>query len=60
MIMPNNTLPTDFFLKPYQARQVKWFEGNRTIGEMLDDNSMTLEMLNKGIESSNEKIRAAT
>lgn len=48
-----------YFMQPQQARQVKWIDGNRTIGEMLDDGLMTLEMLQMGIGSENEQVKAA-
>ena len=48
-----------YFMQPQQARQVKWIDGNRTIGEMLDDGSMTLSMLAKGMGSENQSIKAA-
>ena len=48
-----------YFMQSQQARQVKWIDGNRTIGEMLDDGSMTLSMLAKGMECENQTIKAA-
>lgn len=48
-----------YFMQPQQARQVKWINDNRTIGEMLDDGLMTLEMLQMGIGSENEQVKAA-
>ena len=52
-------MSSGYFMQPQQARQVKWIDGNRTIGEMLDDGSMTLSMLVKGQESENPNIKAA-
>ena len=52
-------MPSSYFMQPQQARQVKWIDRNRTIGEMLDDGSMTLSMLTKGQESENPNIKAA-
>ena len=46
-------------MQPQQARQVKWIDSNRTIGEMLDDGSMTIAMLAKGQECENPNIKAA-
>ena len=46
-------------MQSQQARQIKWIDGNQTIGEMLDDGSMTIAMLAKGQESENPNIKAA-
>lgn len=52
-------MSSGYFMQSQQARQVKWIDGNRTIGEMLDDGSMTLSMLAKGMECENQTIKAA-
>jgi len=52
-------MSSDFFMQPHQAKNVKWFDGNKTIGEMLDDGSMTIDLLQKGINSDNSHIKAA-
>lgn len=53
------SMSSGYFMQLHQARQVKWFDGKQTIGEMLDNNAMTLEMLAKGIESENSQIKIA-
>lgn len=52
-------MSNDYFIQSHQARNVKWKDGLRTIGEMLDDGTMTLEMLQTGINNVNGQIRAA-
>ncbi|WP_294959656.1 nuclease-related domain-containing protein [uncultured Fibrobacter sp.] len=52
-------MTNDYFMQSHQARNVKWKDGLRTIGEMLDDGSMTLEMLQTGMNNENEQIKAA-
>lgn len=52
-------MPSDYFMQPHQARNVKWIDGKQTIGEMLDSSTMTLEMLQKGIDGENDRIKAA-
>ena len=42
-------MSNNYFMQSHQARNVKWNDGLRTIGEMLDDGSMTLEMLQTGM-----------
>ncbi len=52
-------MPNNYFMQSHQARNIKWNDGLRTIGEMLDDGSMTLEMLQTGMSNENEQIKAA-
>lgn len=52
-------MSSGYFMQSQQARQVKWIDGNRTIGEMLDDGSMTLSMLAKGMECEKQTIKVA-
>lgn len=52
-------MSSGYFIQSHQARQTKWIDGKHSIGEMLDDGSMTLETLAKGAESDNPSIKAA-